>query len=69
MRLAFLEDNIESRPLQTHAPATGFADAPYYSGNVSEQLFENGLCLPSGSNLTDEERERIAKKVRAVFGK
>ena len=46
-----------------------FADAPYYGGNVSEQLFENGLCLPSGSNLTDEERERIAKKVREVFGK
>ena len=44
-----------------------FADAPYYGGNVSEQLFENGLCLPSGSNLTDEERKRIAKKVREVF--
>jgi len=46
-----------------------FADAPYYGSNVSEQLFENGLCLPSGSNLTDEDRERIAKKVREVFGK
>ena len=46
-----------------------FADAPYYGGNVSEQLFENGLCLPSGSNLTDEERKRIAKKVREVFEK
>ena len=46
-----------------------FADAPYYGGNVSEQLFENGLCLPSGSNLTDEERKRIAKKVREVFSK
>jgi len=46
-----------------------FADAPYYGGNVSEQLFENGLCLPSGSSLTDEEHERIAKEVREVFSK
>lgn len=68
LRLAFLEDNIESRPLwkPMHLQPV-FADAPYYGGNVSEQLFENGLCLPSGSNLTDEERERIAKKVREVF--
>ena len=46
-----------------------FADAPYYGGTVAEQLFENGLCLPSGSNLTDEEHERIAKEVREVFSK
>lgn len=70
LRLAFLEDNIESRPLwkPMHLQPV-FADAPYYGGNVSEQLFENGLCLPSGSNLTDEERERIAKKVKEVFSK
>ncbi|CEN50138.1 hypothetical protein CCAND93_1040001 [Capnocytophaga canis] len=40
-----------------------FADAPYYGGKVSETLFDNGLCLPSGSNMTDEERERIAKVI------
>ena len=70
LRLAFLEDNIESRPLwkPMHLQPV-FADAPYYGGNVAEELFENGLCLPSGSNLTDEERERIAKKVREVFEK
>ena len=44
-----------------------FTDAPYYGRTVAEQLFENGLCLPSGSNLTDEERKHIAKEVREVF--
>jgi len=46
-----------------------FANAPYYGGKVAEELFENGLCLPSGSNLTDEERERIANKIKEVFSK
>ncbi len=70
LRLALLEDNIESRPLwkPMHLQPV-FVAAPYYGGNVAEKLFENGLCLPSGSNLTNEERERIAKRVIEVFGK
>lgn len=62
LRLKFLEDNIETRPLwkPMHLQPV-FADAPYYGGNVSETLFDKGLCLPSGSNMTDEDRERIAK--------
>ncbi|MEY8759779.1 aminotransferase class I/II-fold pyridoxal phosphate-dependent enzyme [Chryseobacterium tongliaoense] len=70
LRLAFLEDNIESRPLwkPMHMQPV-FADAPYYGGNVAETLFENGLCLPSGSNLTDDERSRIAKVIEQVFSK
>ncbi|MFV0138523.1 aminotransferase class I/II-fold pyridoxal phosphate-dependent enzyme [Empedobacter falsenii] len=70
LRLAFLEDEIESRPLwkPMHLQPV-FANSPYYGGKVAEELFENGLCLPSGSNLTDAERERIAAKVNAVFGK
>ena len=68
LRLAFLEDNIESRPLwkPMHLQPV-FADAPYYGERIAEQLFENGLCLPSGSNLTDTERERIAAVVKQVF--
>ena len=68
LRLAFLEDNIESRPLwkPMHLQPV-FETAPYYGTTVSEHLFNDGLCLPSGSNLTDEERQRIAKKVREVF--
>ncbi|WP_210151343.1 DegT/DnrJ/EryC1/StrS family aminotransferase [Chryseobacterium scophthalmum] len=68
LRLAFLEDNIESRPLwkPMHLQPV-FADAPYYGTNVAEKLFDDGLCLPSGSNLTDEDRARIALKIKQVF--
>ncbi len=70
LRLAFLEDDIESRPLwkPMHLQPV-FANSPYYGSTVAEELFENGLCLPSGSNLTDEERTRIATVVKKVFGK
>lgn len=70
LRLAFLEDNIESRPLwkPMHLQPV-FAAAPYYGGTVAENLFNDGLCLPSGSNLTDAERKRIADKVKEVFSK
>ncbi|MDG4946657.1 aminotransferase class I/II-fold pyridoxal phosphate-dependent enzyme [Weeksellaceae bacterium KMM 9713] len=52
--------NIETRPLwkPMHLQPI-FADAPYYGANVSEELFNKGLCLPSGSNLTEEELSRI----------
>ncbi|MEJ8605886.1 aminotransferase class I/II-fold pyridoxal phosphate-dependent enzyme [Riemerella anatipestifer] len=64
LRLKFLEDNIESRPLwkPMHLQPV-FAEAPYYGGQVAQQLFENGLCLPSGSNLTDADRQRISEVV------
>ncbi len=60
LRLKLLEENIESRPLwkPMHLQPV-FADALYYGEKVAEELFANGLCLPSGSNMTDEERERI----------
>lgn len=69
LRAAFLEDNIESRPLwkPMHLQPV-FDGAPYYGGTISENLFENGLCLPSGSNLSDEERERILKVINTYFG-
>jgi dTDP-4-amino-4,6-dideoxygalactose transaminase len=62
--LKFLEDNIESRPLwkPMHLQPI-FENAAYYGEKVAETLFENGLCLPSGSNLSDEDRERIKKVV------
>ncbi|MEN2435661.1 aminotransferase class I/II-fold pyridoxal phosphate-dependent enzyme [Weeksellaceae bacterium A-14] len=70
LRLALLEENIESRPLwkPMHLQPV-FASAPYYGGKVCEQLFHDGLCLPSGSNLSDEDRERIKTVIRNVFGK
>ncbi|KQR91835.1 pyridoxal phosphate-dependent aminotransferase [Chryseobacterium sp. Leaf180] len=70
LRLAMQEENIESRPLwkPMHLQPV-FADAPYYGTGVSEKLFDNGLCLPSGSNLTDNDRERIASVINKVFSK
>lgn len=70
LRLALLEDNIESRPLwkPMHLQPV-FANAPYYGTNIAETLFETGLCLPSGSNLTESEKERIRIKIEHVFTK
>jgi len=70
LRQALLEDNIESRPLwkPMHMQPV-FANAPYYGSDIAEKLFDDGLCLPSGSNLTDEERERIASKIKELFTK
>ena len=68
LRLAFEAANIESRPLwkPMHLQPI-FEQYPYYGSNVAETLFEKGLCLPSGSNLTDEERVRIKKVVFDFF--
>ncbi len=68
LRSAFMKDNIESRPLwkPMHLQPV-FADAPYYGGRVAEGLFDNGLCLPSGSNLTDQDRQRIQHVLEHFF--
>lgn len=60
LRLALDAANIESRPLwkPMHLQPI-FANYPYYGGNISESLFQNGLCLPSSSNLTNDNRDRI----------
>lgn len=59
---ALAEDNIESRPLwkPMHLQPV-FKNAPYYGTNVAEAIFNNGLCLPSGSNLSEVEKNRIFK--------
>ncbi|KAB8152160.1 aminotransferase class I/II-fold pyridoxal phosphate-dependent enzyme [Kordia sp. TARA_039_SRF] len=69
LRLALWEDNIESRPLwkPMHLQPI-FEKYPYYGSNICEKLFENGLCLPSGSNLTTQEKERIAQVIAAFLG-
>lgn len=60
IRLAMAENNIECRPLwkPMHLQPV-FKTAPYYGSNVSENLFEKGLCLPSGSNLSIKEKDKI----------
>lgn len=64
LRLALTEDNIDSRPLwkPMHLQPV-FATAPYYGNGTAEKLFEKGLCLPSGSNLTDQELNRIVTRI------
>lgn len=68
LRLALEAQNIESRPLwkPMHLQPI-FKNAPYYGGQVAERLFQNGLCLPSGSNLSDEDRARILSVFNNFF--
>jgi len=60
LRLELEKSNIESRPLwkPMHLQPV-FESSPYYGARVSENLFTNGLCLPSGSNLTSDDKNRI----------
>ncbi len=69
LRLWLEQDNIESRPLwkPMHMQPI-FESAPRYVNGVSESLFEQGLCLPSGSNLTDSDMQRIESKLNSFFG-
>lgn len=64
LRIALLKQNIESRPLwkPMHLQPV-FSETLYFGSNVSETLFNNGLCLPSGSNLDDMDRMRIKESV------
>jgi dTDP-4-amino-4,6-dideoxygalactose transaminase len=63
------QENIDSRPLMKpmHMQQV-FKHFPAYLNGHSEYLFNNGLCLPSGSALTDREIERIAGGIRYVRG-
>lgn len=67
LRLALEAENIESRPLwkPMHLQPI-FKDAPYYGGEIAEKTFDQGLCLPSGSNLTEEDRDRIASVINVL---
>ena len=70
IRLAMDEENIEVRPLwKPMHQQTVFSSSKSYLNGVSDKLFENGLCLPSGSNLTDEEFERIFNCLDTIFSK
>jgi dTDP-4-amino-4,6-dideoxygalactose transaminase len=68
LRLHLNQYNIESRPLwkPMHLQPV-FEKMPFYGGQVAEHLFEKGLCLPSGSNLMNEDRTRIKKAILEFF--
>jgi dTDP-4-amino-4,6-dideoxygalactose transaminase len=68
VRLKLEDGNIESRPLwkPMHLQPV-FSDYPYYGTTIAETLFSKGLCLPSSSNLTEEDRRRIKSVVLNLF--
>lgn len=68
LRLSLLDKKIETRLLwrpMNMQPI--FENAPYYGGNTGETLFNNGLCLPSGSSLTDNDIERVAQSIKDLL--
>jgi pyridoxal phosphate-dependent aminotransferase EpsN len=67
LRLALSAENIEARPVwkPMHLQPV-FRGCPVFGGAVSEELFEKGLCLPSGSNLSDGDLNRITDVIRGI---
>lgn len=68
LRLFLENENIESRPLwkPMHLQPI-FEKYPFYGNNVAETLFNQGLCLPSGSNTNDREKNRIQEAIHRFF--
>ncbi|MHA7057485.1 DegT/DnrJ/EryC1/StrS family aminotransferase [Aquimarina sp. M1] len=68
LRLALAEENIESRPLwkPMHRQPV-FADCRAYLNGISDDLFDRGLCLPSGSNLEKEDLFRIVSVIKNIL--
>jgi len=68
LRLKLEANNIESRPLwkPMHLQPV-FEAAPYYDNGISGHLFEEGLCLPSGSLLTNSEVEKVINTIKTLY--
>lgn len=68
IRKGLEEENIESRPVwkPMHMQPV-FQGAPMYGGAVSEDIFKKGLCLPSGSNMDEQELHRIEDQLIKLF--
>ncbi len=68
LRLALEKENIDARPLwKPMHLQTVFKDYPSYLNGISEDLFHKGLCLPSGSNLTKNDLDRIVQVIRTTL--
>jgi len=70
IRLKLELENIESRPLwkPMHLQPI-FKDYPFYGNGIAQQLFNDGLCLPSGSNLTATQLSRVVDCLRGLYSK
>lgn len=63
-------ENIESRPVwKPMHMQPFFAEYDYVGSDVSEKLFENGVCLPSDTKMTDEDLERICSIIKGLWSK
>lgn len=64
----FAAENIETRPIwkPMHLQPI-FKGYQFFGNKISEEFFEQGICLPSGSNLTDEDRNRIAAVLKRTW--
>lgn len=67
IRLHLEKNQIECRPLwkPMHLQPV-FADAPYFGTTVAADLFTDGLCIPSGSNLSEPDRIRVVEKIKEI---
>ncbi len=65
---ALQDDNIDARPLwkPMHMQPV-FEGMPYFGSQLEEELFANGLCLPSGTNMSESDKSRIEKVIRSYF--
>lgn len=67
LRLELEKHDIEARPVWKPMHLQPFyAEFEMVGGAVSQRLFDLGLCLPSGSNLTDQDRERVVEIIRTT---
>ncbi len=68
VRLMLLEHQIESRPLWKPMHMQPLYEGSRYHGcGVDERLFVNGLCLPSGSDMTDDQQDEVIERVLAFL--
>jgi dTDP-4-amino-4,6-dideoxygalactose transaminase len=68
VRLSLIAGNVDCRPLwkPMHLQPV-FADAPYYGNDTSNRLFDKGICLPSGSSISEGELDRVVSQIYKVF--
>ena len=65
---ALEKENIESRPVwKPMHMQPFFAEYDYFGSDVSEKLFENGVCLPSDTKMTDEDLNRICSIIKGYI--
>lgn len=68
IRLMLLEHEIESRPLwkPMHMQPL-YTGTPYHGAGVDERVFANDLCLPSGSDMNEEQQDEVIDRVTALL--